>query len=199
MPFGTTVPADKLTSQVYGFGPDDVQLALAPLYHAAPLSWGMGCQRMGGGQVFEYHKDTAKSRGAYSKQGYSTLGDFGYLDQEGYLYIADRRTDLILSGGVNIYPPETEEALLMHPAALDVAVIGVPHPDFGQEVLAVVELQPGFEPSAALSTELIEFCRSKIAHFKCPRRADFGKLPRTETGKLQRRKLKDQYAAAAAR
>ncbi|MEO8296395.1 MAG: AMP-binding protein, partial [Burkholderiales bacterium] len=331
-PFGTAGLADKLTGGVFGFSSNDVQLALAPLYHAAPLGWALGAQRMGstvvvmdrfdplealklierykvthaqwvptmfvrllnlpeeerrkydvsslrcvvhaaapcpvdikrrmiewfgpkileyyagsegngfclvnsqqwldhpgtvgkpifgavhilgddqeelpqgeigmiyfgGGAPFQYHKDPEKSRSAVSKQGYSTLGDYGYLDKEGFVYIADRRTDLIISGGVNIYPRETEEALLLHPAVLDVAVIGAPSKDFGQDVVAVVELKQGFEASPALAAELAEFCRSKIAHLKCPKRIDFGALPRTETGKLLRRKLKDKYAAEAA-
>ena len=144
---------------------------------------------------FEYHNDPGKSRSAFSKQGYSTLGDFGYIDQDGFVYIADRRTDLILSGGVNIYPRETEEALLMHPNVLDVAVVGVPSAEFGQDVLAVVELKEGVECGPSLAAELIEFSRNKIAHFKCPRRVEFAALPRTATGKLLRRKLKEQYSA----
>ena len=329
VPFGTTVLADKLAGAVYGFEIHDVQLAVAPLYHAAPLSWAMSAQRtgstvvvmprfdpsevlrliehhrvthiqfvptmfsrllnlsdaerrqrdlsslkcivhaaapcpvdvkrrmiewwgpiiseyyagsegngycmvsakewlanpgtvgrplfgqvhildgeeneippgqvgqiyFGGGARFEYHGDSEKTRNAYSKQGYSTLGDFGYLDADGY--IADRRTDLILSGGVNVYPRETEEVLMLHPAVLDVGVIGVPNPDLGQEVMAVIELKPGQTASPALADELMQFCRSKIAHFKCPRRIEFAALPRTETGKLLRRKLKERYSGVA--
>ena len=148
----------------------------------------------GGTPRFEYHNDPAKSASAFSKQGYSTLGDYGHVDAEGYVFIADRRTDLILSGGVNIYPRETEEALMLHPAVFDAAVIGVPSAEFGQDVAAVVQLHPGVAGTGALATELIEFCRARIAHFKCPRQLAFATLPRTATGKLLRRKLKEDHA-----
>ena len=105
--------------------------------------------------------------------------------------------DRILSGGVNIYPRETEEALLLHPAVLDVAVIGVPNAEFGQDVMALVELKAGVQAAPALAAELIAFSRSRIAHFKCPRRVEFSPLPRTATGKLLRRELKLKYATTA--
>lgn len=148
----------------------------------------------GGMPAFSYHNDPEKTRGAFSKQGYSTMGDFGWVDKEGYLYLADRRTDLILTGGVNVYPRETEEALSLHPAVADVAVVGVPSAEFGQDVLAVVELKVGFQPGVALAAELIAFARDHIAHFKCPRRVEFASLPRTPMGKLVRRQVKEQFA-----
>ncbi|XAH21526.1 AMP-binding protein [Xylophilus sp. GW821-FHT01B05] len=145
---------------------------------------------------FEYHNDPQKTQRAFSKQGWSTLGDFGHVDAEGFVYLADRRTDLIISGGVNIYPRETEEALMAHPAVHDAAVVGAPSAEFGEDVLAVVELHAGVEPTAALAQELIDFCRARIAHFKCPRRVAFDTLPRTPTGKLLRRIVKEQRRTA---
>ncbi len=143
--------------------------------------------------TFEYHNDPDKTKSAYVREGWSTLGDIGHVDADGYVFLSDRRTDLIISGGVNIYPRETEEALLPHPAVLDVAVVGVPSPDFGEDVLAVVELKEGFNAGAALGQELIDFCRSRIARYKCPKRVEFAVLPRTPTGKMLRRKVKEQY------
>ncbi|MYM86761.1 AMP-binding protein [Rugamonas sp. FT82W] len=144
----------------------------------------------------EYHNDPEKSRSVLSKQGYTTLGDYGWVDQEGYLFIADRRTDLIISGGVNVYPRETEEVLAMHAAVFEVAVIGVPNPEFGQDVMAVVQLRPELHPSDQLRQDLIGFCRDNLAHYKCPKHLMFDELPRTETGKLLRRVLKEKYARA---
>jgi len=147
---------------------------------------------------FEYHNDPGKTKEAYSRQGYATMGDYGHLDAEGYLFLADRRTDLILSGGVNIYPRETEDALAQHPAVGAAAVVGVPSEEYGQDVLAVVELKPGFEPSESLAAELIAFSRERIAHYKCPRRVEFGDLPRSALGKLLRKKVKEQFSGGAA-
>jgi acyl-CoA synthetase (AMP-forming)/AMP-acid ligase II len=143
------------------------------------------------GGVFEYRNDPVKTAGSRNDQGWSTLGDIGHLDAEGFLYLSDRRTDLIISGGVNIYPREVEEALIGHPAVADVAVIGVPDPDMGQSVLAVVQ-PTGSEPgSADLAAELIAHCRGRLAGFKCPRSVEFvAELPRTPTGKLLRRQLR---------
>lgn len=151
----------------------------------------------GNAPTFEYHNDADKTASAYNKQGWSTLGDIGCVDQDGFVYLSDRRTDLIISGGVNIYPRETEDALLQHHQVLDVAVVGAPSADFGEDVVAVIELKAGVLPSEALAAELIAFSRDKIAHFKCPKRVLFAALPRTPTGKLLRRHLKDQLYAAA--
>ena len=143
---------------------------------------------------FEYHNDQEKTQSAISKEGYSTLGDIGYVDDEGYLYLTDRKAFMIISGGVNIYPKETEDALIMHPKVADVAVFGVPHPEMGEEVKAVVQPANMSDIGEDLEAELIAFCKEKISHVKCPRRVDFEEeLPRHPTGKLYKRLLKDRY------
>ena len=143
---------------------------------------------------FEYHNDKEKTQGAISKQGYSTLGDIGYVDEEGYLYLTDRKAFMIISGGVNIYPKETEDALIMHPKVTDVAVFGVPHSEMGEEVKAVVQPADMSEAGPELEAELIAFCKEKISSVKCPKSVDFEEeLPRHPTGKLYKRLLKDRY------
>jgi acyl-coenzyme A synthetase/AMP-(fatty) acid ligase len=148
------------------------------------------------GSTFEYHNDpekTASSRDPKGR-GWSTLGDVGYVDEDGYLYLTDRKAYMIISGGVNIYPQEAENLLTTHPKVLDVAVIGVPNEDFGEEVKAVVQLVEGVEPSPELERELIQFCRDSLADVKCPRSVDFtDELPRHPTGKLYKRLLRDTY------
>jgi acyl-CoA synthetase (AMP-forming)/AMP-acid ligase II len=147
------------------------------------------------GRTFEYHNDPAKTASSHNNRGWSTLGDVGHLDEDGWLYLTDRASHMIISGGVNIYPQETENILQLHPAVADAAVIGVPDPEMGERVLAVVELA---DPSAAgddLAGELIEFCRTRLAHYKCPRSIDFTTaLPRQDNGKLYKRLLKEAYA-----
>jgi long-chain acyl-CoA synthetase len=146
---------------------------------------------------FDYFGDAAKTASSY-RGDYFTMGDVGYLDQDGYLFLTDRSADLIISGGVNVYPAEVEAELLGHPAVGDAAVIGVPDPDWGETVVAVVELRAGVAPSDELAGELIEHCRAGLAGFKCPRRVDFtDRLPRTDSGKLYKRRLRDEYRAAA--
>jgi len=141
------------------------------------------------GGTFSYYNDPAKTAAAHNERGWSTLGDLGRLDADGYLYLADRRTDLIISGGVNIYPAEVEAALITHPSVVDVAVIGLPDPELGQKVVAVV--QPAGEPDPA---ELITHCRAGLAHFKCPKEIRFtAELPRLPTGKLLRRVVRESY------
>ncbi|OYO26304.1 acyl-CoA synthetase [Janthinobacterium sp. PC23-8] len=152
----------------------------------------IGTVYFGGTPAFEYHNDAEKTLAVRNGKGWSTLGDYGYVDAEGYLFLSDRRTDLIISGGVNIYPRETEDVLQQHLAVLDVAVVGVPSAEFGEDVVAVVELKPGYEGNEALAAELISYCREHLSHFKCPRRVSFGTLPRTLTGKLLHRVVKEE-------
>ena len=142
---------------------------------------------------FEYHGDPAKTAAAFDHRGWSTLGDIGHLDDDGYLYLTDRVSNMIISGGVNVYPREVEDVLVLHPAVADVAAIGVPHPDMGEAVRAVVQpatTPSGGAPDDALAGELIEFCRARIAHFKCPTSVVFvDALPRLPSGKLAKRLL----------
>ena len=150
-----------------------------------------------GATAFTYFNDpekTAESRNAAGDA--STVGDVGYVDEDGYLYLTDRKSYMIISGGVNIYPQETENLLITHPKVMDAAVIGVPNEDLGEEVKAVVQPMDGVEPGPELERELIAFCREHLAHFKCPRSVDFEKeLPRLPTGKLYKRLLRDKYWA----
>jgi long-chain acyl-CoA synthetase len=144
---------------------------------------------------FMYHRDDEGTSKAF-RGDYFSIGDVGYLDADGYLFIRDRVKDMIISGGVNIFPAESEGVLASHPAVADVGVFGIPDPDWGEQVKAVVMLAPGFEPTSAMADELIEYCKSKLAVYKCPRSVDFrDELPRTEAGKLYKRKLRDQYWA----
>ena len=144
-----------------------------------------------GGGTFRYYKDEEKTARAFNAHGWSTLGDLGYVDEEGYLYLADRRTDLILTGGVNVYPREVEDALVMHPAVADVAVIGVPDEDLGQRVKAVVQLADGLPDTPELRAELVAHTRERVAGFKCPREWEYvDELPRTAAGKMLRRRLR---------
>ena len=143
---------------------------------------------------FQYKGDAEKTAGAMSPQGFATYGDIGYIDDDGYLFLTDRKSFMIISGGVNIYPRETEDVLIAHPAVLDAGVFGIPHPDLGEEVRAAVELQPGYEPSDELAAEIITYCRDHLSHFKCPRSVDFSDaLPRLPTGKLRKAELRAPY------
>jgi len=142
---------------------------------------------------FEYHGDPAGTNGAYHG-GRFTLGDVGYLDGDGYLFIVDRAKDMIITGGVNVYPQEVEAVLLAHPAVLDVAVIGVPDEEWGEQVKAVVQVVPGTPPTDHLAAELVRHCRDRLAAYKCPRSVDFrDDLPRTDAGKLYKRQIRDEY------
>ena len=149
-----------------------------------------------GGSTFEYHGDAEKTKDSRHPKGWSTLGDVGKLDADGFLYLTDRKAYMIISGGVNVSPQEAENILTMHPKVFDVAVIGVPNTDFGEEVKAVVQLAEGIEPSDEVGRELIAFCKEHLADVKCPRSVDFrDELPRHPTGKLYKRLLKDDYWA----
>jgi long-chain acyl-CoA synthetase len=142
---------------------------------------------------FDYYKDTSKTESAYRGQHF-TLGDVGYLDEDGYLFLTDRSAHLIISGGVNIYPAEIEAVLLAHPSVGDVGVIGIANPEWGEEVKAVVEPAAGIVPSSELERELIAFCRERLAHYKCPRSVAFTtRLPRQDNGKLYKKALREQY------
>lgn len=158
-----------------------------------------------GGNSFEYHNDAEKTRASRDPKGrgWTTLGDVGFLDADGFLYLTDRKAFMIISGGVNIYPQESENILVNHPAVIDVAVFGVPNDEFGEEVKAVVQpvTMPADQAAAhELERELIAFCRSHLADVKCPRSVDFRpELPRHPTGKLYKRILKDEYWKAAGR
>jgi acyl-CoA synthetase (AMP-forming)/AMP-acid ligase II len=146
------------------------------------------------GMEFEYHNDPAKTAEAHDESGRSTIGDVGYVDDEGYLYLTDRQAFMIISGGVNIYPQEAENVLVTHPKVLDVAVIGVPDEDMGEAVKAVVQPADGVRPSPELERELIAFCRDHLAAYKCPRSVDFeAEVPRLPTGKLYKRLLRERY------
>jgi fatty-acyl-CoA synthase len=155
-------------------------------------------EREGGG--FTYHNDETKTRAAQhpANPSWVTTGDIGYVDEDGYLFLTDRKAFMIISGGVNIYPQEIEDQLALHPAVQDVAVIGIPDPEMGESVLAVVHPAPGVTPGEPLADELRAFLRERIAGFKVPRAFDFvDELPRTPTGKLVKGPLRDRYARAA--
>src|SRR5436305_5569888 len=149
--------------------------------------------------VFSYHNDPEKTKRAYNAKGWSTLGDVGYIDDEGYLYLTDRKSYMIISGGVNIYPQETEDVLITHPDVADVAVFGVPNEEMGEEVKAVVQPHDPAKAGKALEQELMLFCRKHLSPIKCPRSIDFeAELPRTPTGKLLKRHLRHRYWPKAA-
>ena len=149
--------------------------------------------------VFSYHNDPEKTKRAYNDRGWSTLGDVGYLDDEGFLYLTDRKSYMIISGGVNIYPQETEDVLITHPDIADVAVFGVPNEEMGEEVKAVVQPHDMSRAGKDFEAELIVFCRNQLSPIKCPKSIDFeAQLPRTPTGKLVKRHLRDRYWPKAA-
>jgi long-chain acyl-CoA synthetase len=152
------------------------------------------------GGDFEYKGAPEKTAEAHLEPGVMTVGDVGYLDDDGYLFLCDRKIDMVISGGVNIYPAEIEAVLVTHPAVADAAVFGVPNDEFGEEVKAVVELTPGREPSDDLARELVAFARQHLAGYKVPRSVDFAAtLPRTPTGKLLKRELRDPFWAGRQR
>jgi long-chain acyl-CoA synthetase len=143
---------------------------------------------------FEYHKDAQKTRDSFNDKGWSTVGDMGYLDPDGYLFLTDRRTFMIVSGGVNIYPQEAENLLIDHPKVYDVAVFGIPDPEMGERVHAVVQPTVWDDAGPELEQELLAYCREHLSHYKCPQAVDFDpELPREQTGKLYKRLLRDRY------
>ena len=153
-----------------------------------------------GTKPVSYHNDPVKTASARNPlhPDWSTMGDVGRLDEDGYLYLADRKDFMIISGGVNIYPQEVENLLITHPAVADAAVFGVPNPDFGEEVKAVVQPKDWAGAGENLARELTAFCRERLADVKCPRSIDFEReLPRAETGKLYKKELKARYWLAS--
>jgi long-chain acyl-CoA synthetase len=155
---------------------------------------------MKNGMTVAYHGDAAKTAELYDETGFASLGDIGYVDAEGYLYLTDRESHMIIVGGVNVYPQEAENILLEHPAIADVAVIGVPDPDMGEAIKGVVQLKAGYHANEALAGDIIGFCRARLSLHKCPRSVDFvTDLPRNDAGKLVKRVLREQYWKAEAR
>ena len=152
------------------------------IYHQLPPSGG-----------FQYYKDPSKTQ-ASRKDDYFTMGDVGYFDEEGYLFLTGRNAETIISGGVNIYPQEVDNELIKHPAVEDSATVGVPHDEWGEQVKAVILLKPGYEPSEQLAQEILDFGRRNLPSFKVPRSLDFvTALPRSEAGKIQRNKVRAPY------
>jgi long-chain acyl-CoA synthetase len=183
---GTALPA----WDVFAVGADGERLGpdeIGQIYFALNL----------GGPTFQYWKDEEKTAKAHLRPGVFTLGDIGRVDADGFVFLTDRASDMIISGGVNIYPAEVEAVLVAHPAVSDAAVFGIPNDDWGEEVKAAVELRAG---ASATADELIAFCREQLAHYKCPRSVDFeDELPRHTTGKLYKRLLRDRYWAGTGR
>ncbi len=148
-----------------------------------------------GGLPFTYLGDVAKTAASRDPRGWATVGDVGYLDEDGYLYLTDRRHHMIISGGVNIYPQEAEDLLISHPEVLDAAVFGIPDPEMGQSVKAVVQASDPSDATEEFAAELMSWLRTRLAHYKCPRSISFeSSLPRTDTGKLYKRTLIDKYS-----
>jgi long-chain acyl-CoA synthetase len=148
-----------------------------------------------GSSSFGYHKDPEKTKAA-TRGNLFTVGDIGYKDADGYLYLCDRESDLIITGGVNVYPAEIESELACHPAVADVAVFGIPHEEWGEEIKAVVQPAEGTEPGPELTKDLLAFLDGRVARFKLPRTIDYvAELPRDPNGKLYKRLLRDPYWA----
>ena len=158
------------------------------------------CLNRSSARPFEYHGDEAKTESAYLAPGVFTIGDVGYLDEEGYVHLADRKSNMIISGGVNIYPMEIEQVLQEHPAVSDVGVFGIPDDEWGEQVKAAIELREGFVASDRLAGEILDFARDHLAGYKIPRSIDFeDELPRHPSGKLYIRRLRDRYWAGQGR
>jgi long-chain acyl-CoA synthetase len=173
-------------SECHIVGPDGTELPLGE----------PGLVYFAGGRPFSYHNDAAKTESITDSHGWRTLGDIGYLDADGYLYLTDRLAHMIISGGVNIYPQEAENVLIGHPAVADVAVIGVPDAEMGEAVKAVIQLADRASAGPELAAELLAYCRERLATYKCPRTVDFtDQLPREPNGKLYKRLLRERYWA----
>lgn len=154
----------------------------------------VGVVYFGNGAKFEYHDEPEKTASAYNEKGWSTLGDVGYVDEEGFLYLTDRKNFMIISGGVNIYPQEIENLLLTHDKLADAAVFGIPNEEFGEEVKAIVQTLDWADATDDFAEELLAWCRERLSTIKVPRSIDFMRqLPRMENGKLYKRHLADQY------
>jgi long-chain acyl-CoA synthetase len=156
-----------------------------------------GLVYFGKGRTFEYFNEPEKTASIRHAKGWTTLGDIGYVDEDGFLYLTDRQSNMIISGGVNVYPQEAENVLAAHPDIADVAVIGVPNSDFGEEVKAIVVPRVPLGDEArkrVLAADIISFCRAELSAFKCPRSVDFVEsLPRGEAGKLLKREIRKPY------
>jgi len=188
-----------ITAEEWLAHPGSVGRPTSPAHIVGPDGDELGPRQEGtvyfeGGRPFEYHNDPGKTATVTNERGWRTLGDVGFLDEEGYLYLTDRQAHMIISGGVNIYPQEAENVLAAHPAVADVAVIGVPDAEMGEQVKAVVQT---VDPSAAgpdLAADLIAACQAELATYKCPKTVDFvAELPRDPNGKLYKRLLREQY------
>ena len=152
------------------------------------------CRTGDAARPFRYHGAPEKTEASYLAPGVFTMGDMGHVDADGYVFLTDRATNMIISGGVNVYPAEVEHVLADHPAVVDVAVFGVPDDEWGESVKAAVELRDGVAPSAELALELIAFARERLASYKVPRTIDFEeRLPRLDTGKILTRQLREPY------
>jgi fatty-acyl-CoA synthase len=148
-----------------------------------------------GGFSFEYLNDAEKTAAARDSHGWTTVGDVGYVDDDGYLYLTDRRHHMIISGGVNIYPQEAENLLVTHPKVLDAAVFGIPDDEMGQSVKAAVQTVDPADATGEFGDELLTWLRDRLAHYKCPRSISFeAQLPRTDTGKLYKNELVAKYS-----
>ncbi|GAB3006552.1 hypothetical protein MBOU_07450 [Mycobacterium bourgelatii] len=159
-----------------------------------PGESGLVCVESTTGHRPSYHGDREKTRRSYVADGVFALGEIGYLDDDGYLYLTDRASDMVVSGGVNVYPAESEAVLRTHPAVRDVAVIGIPHDDLGEQLCALVVAEPGADVDAA---ELVRWCRDRLSHYKCPAVLELTDVElRTAMGKVNKRKLRDDYLAA---
>lgn len=147
-----------------------------------------------GGSAFKYHNEPEKTKKSYARKNCSTVGDIGFLDKDGYLYLTDRKNFTIITGGVNVYPQEIENCIINHPKVADVAVFGIPHEEFGQEVKAVVQPKNWADATPDFGAEIMDYCRERLSRIKIPRSVDFmEELPRKDNGKLYKRRLVEQY------